>query len=64
MLQMVSYQTFKSTGETPTKDKKFVKEYIKNLDYNGIEFRVSIKQYNTIEKQNNICINVFGYEDK
>ena len=37
---------------------------IDNLDYSGIEFPVNVKQYNKIEKQNNININVFGYEEK
>ena len=37
---------------------------IDNLDYAGIEFPVDVKQYNKIEKQNNININVFGYEEK
>ena len=44
--------------------KKSDKEYIKNLDYSGIEFPVTTKQYNKIEKQNEININVFGYENK
>ena len=44
--------------------KKDDKKYIKNLDYSGIEFPVTIKQINKIEKQNNIRINVFGYENK
>ena len=34
------------------------------MDYSGIEFPVATKQYNKIEKQNEININVFGYEDK
>ena len=44
--------------------KKCDKEFIKNLDYSEIEFSVAVKQYNKIEKQNNININEFGYEDK
>ena len=48
----------------PQRIKKVDKEYIKNLNYSGIEFPVTIKQYNKIEKQNNININVFGYENK
>ena len=48
----------------PQRIKKSDKEYIKNLDYSGIEFPVTIKQYNKIEKQNKININVFGYENK
>lgn len=34
------------------------------MDYSGIEFPVTIQQINKIEKQNNININVFGYDDK
>ena len=34
------------------------------MNYLSIEFPVSQKQYNKIEKQNNININVFGYEEK
>ena len=43
-------------------DNAFIKDKIVN--YDGIEFPVTIKQYNKIEKQNNININVFGYEEK
>ena len=31
-------------------------------DY-GVRFRVSKKDYSKIEKRNNICINLFGYEN-
>ena len=48
----------------PQRIKKFDKEYINKLDYSGIEFPVTTKQYNKIEKQNEININVFGYENK
>ena len=48
----------------PQRIKKIDKEYINQLDYSGIEFPVTVKQYNKIEKQNNININVFGYENK
>jgi len=34
------------------------------LDYSGNEFPVKMNDYNKIEEQNNININVFGYEDK
>ena len=50
--------------KNPQRIKKVDREYIKNLNYSGIEFPVTIKQYNKIEKQNNININVFGYEEK
>ena len=48
----------------PQRIKKVDKQYIGNLDYSGIEFPVATKQYNKIEKQNEININVFGYEEK
>ena len=50
--------------KNPQRIKQVDKEYIKNLNYSGIEFPVTIKQYNKIEKQNNININVFSYENK
>ena len=48
----------------PQRIKKVDKQFIKNLNYSGIEFPVTTKQYNKIEKQNKININVFGYEDR
>ena len=48
----------------PQRIKKSDKAFIENLNYSGIEFPVTTKQYNKIEKQNEININVFGYENK
>lgn len=48
----------------PQRIEKVDKTFIKQLDYSGIEFPVDVKQYNKIEKQNSIKINVFGYEAK
>ena len=48
----------------PQRIKKSDKAFIQNLDYSGIEFPVTTKQYNKIEKQNSININIFGYEEK
>ena len=48
----------------PQRIKKSDKEYVNKLDYSGIEFPVTIKQFNKIEKQNKININVFSYEEK
>ena len=42
-----------------TKDK----EIVSDLDYDGIEFPVQEKDFSKIEVKNNICINVFGYEN-
>ena len=36
---------------------------INDLDYEGIKFPVSKKDYCRIERQNNIYINVFSYEN-
>ena len=44
--------------------KKVNKAFVDQLDYSNIEFPVDVKQYNKIEKQSNINIIVFGYENK
>ena len=36
---------------------------INDLDYEGIKFHFSKNDYCRIERQNNICINVFCYEN-
>ena len=40
------------------------KELISDLDYDRIEFPMQEKDFSKIEVKNNICINVFGYEDE
>ena len=40
------------------------KEFISDIDYDGIEFSVQEKDFSEIEVKNNICINVFGYENE
>ena len=50
--------------KNPQRIKKTDKSFVEKLNYDGIEFPVSIKQYNKIETQNSININVFGYENK
>jgi len=47
----------------PQRINKSDKELLQKLDYKGIKFPVDVKQYNKIEKQNNVNINVFGYEN-
>ena len=44
--------------------KKTDKKSAEELDYDGIEFPVQEKDFNKIEVKNNICINVFGYENR
>ena len=51
-------------GKDPQRIKKSDKEYVDKLDYSGIKFPVNVNQYNKVEKQNSIRINVFGYEEK
>ena len=44
-------------------EKKTDKKIAEELDYDEIEFPVQEKDFNKIEVKNNICINVFGYEN-
>ena len=47
----------------PERIKKEDKKMINELNYNGINFPLSQKHYNKVEKQNSIRIILFGYED-
>ena len=40
------------------------KKLVNDLDYDGVGFAVREKDFSKIEKKNNICINVFCYENK
>ena len=40
------------------------KELVNDLDCKGIKFHVSEEEFNKTEMKNNICINVFCYENK
>ena len=40
------------------------KEFISDLYNDGVEFPVQKKDFSKIEVKINICISVFGYEDK
>ena len=51
-----------SQEKNPQRINKVDKEMINELNYDRIEFPISQKHYNKVEKQNNIRINVFGYE--
>ena len=48
--------------KNPQRIAKKDKEAINKPDYEGSKFPVSKKDYCKIERQNNICINVFCYE--
>ena len=49
--------------EHPERIKKDDRKMINELNYDGIDFPLSQKHYNKVEKQNSIRINVFGYEN-
>ena len=48
----------------PGKILKTDKRIASNLNYEGIEFPVQEKDFKKIEVQNNICTNVFGFENE
>ena len=50
--------------EHPERIKKTDKKIAEKRDYDEIEFPVQEKDFSKIEKKNNICINVFGYENE
>ena len=49
--------------KNPQRIKKEDKKMINELNYDGIDFPLSQKHYNKVEKQNSMRINVFGYEN-
>ena len=49
--------------EHPERILKTDKKIAKKLDYDGIELPVQEKDFSKIEVTNNICINMFGYEN-
>ena len=49
--------------KNPQRIKKEDKKTINELNYDGINFPLSQKHYNKVEKQSSIRINVFGYEN-
>ena len=48
----------------PQRIKKSDKRMVEDLNHQGIEFPVGVKDYTKIEVQNSITVDVFGYEDK
>ena len=51
------------SNEHPERIKTTDKKIAEKLDYDEIEFPVQEKDFSNIEVKNNICINVFGYEN-
>ena len=52
------------TQDHPGRIKKTDRRLASNLNYEGIEFPMQEKYFSKIEVQDNISVNVFGYEDK
>ena len=52
------------SNEHPGRIKKVDKKMAENLNYDRIKFPVQEKYFDKIEVENNICINVFGSENK
>lgn len=48
----------------PQRIKKSDREVLLDLDYDGIEFPISIKDYAKLEWKDTVNISVFGYENK
>ena len=48
----------------PERITRVVKKIANNLNYDGIEFPAQEKDFKKVEVQNNICVNVFCYENK
>ena len=57
----VLLKKYKPNGEI---ELKIDSDFASNLNYGVIEFPVQEKDFSNIEVQNNICVNVFGYENK
>ena len=47
----------------PERIAKTDEKMVESVDYGGVKFPVSKKDYSKIEKKNSICINVFVYEN-
>ena len=50
--------------KNPQRITELDKEFVKKLDYSGITFPVTINQIAQIERQNEININLFGYDSE
>ena len=64
MFFMVSFGYINPVKIHPEKTKREDKKLVSDLDCDGIEFSVRENDFRKTEKRNNICINVFCYENK
>ena len=63
MFFVVPCQTY-SSKEHLERIKNNDKKIAEKLDYDEIKFPIKEKDFNKLEAKNNICINVYGYENK
>ena len=61
---MVLSQILQTCKQKPTKVRIFDREFFKQINFKGVKFPVHKTDYAKIENQNNISINVVGYEDE
>ena len=61
---MVSFRHINPVIDHPGRITRIDRDLANNLNYDGIEFPVQEKDFKKVEVQNNICVNVFGYENK
>ena len=52
------------SNKHPERILKNDKKIAEKLNYDGIEFPVQEKDFNKIEINDNICINIFGYDNR
>ena len=61
---MVLCQAFIAVRIHPERITQNDKKLVNDLNYDGIEFTVLKNDFSKIEKKNNLCINVYCYENK
>ena len=61
---MVSYQVYQSSKTHLERITQTDKKLADDLDYDGVGFPVREKDFSKIETKNDICINVYCYENK
>ena len=53
-----------AVSDNVSRIKKVDRKIADTLNYDGIDFPVRVKDIGTIEDKNDICVNVFSYENK
>ena len=61
---LVIYIYIYPVNKKPAKIRSVEKKFIRKFDFKAVKCPVHKKDYPKVEKQNNISVNVFGYEDE